>query len=59
MYISALISISDVDWLRNQSVGVYPLKSTLPETMIGELRRVFDNREGGAGRDVAFSRSRG
>ena len=47
-----LISTFDVEWLRNQSVGVYPLKSTSPETMIGELQRVFDNREGGAGHDV-------
>jgi general secretion pathway protein D len=47
-----LVSTFDVEWLRNQSVGVYPLKSTSPETMIGELQRVFDNREGGAGHDV-------
>ncbi len=47
-----LISTFDVEWLRNQSVGVYPLKSTSPETMIGELQRIFDNRENGAGQDV-------
>jgi general secretion pathway protein D len=47
-----LVSTFDVEWLRNQSVGVYPLRSTSPETMIGELQRVFDNREGGAGHDV-------
>jgi general secretion pathway protein D len=47
-----LVSTFDVEWLRNQSVGVYPLKSTSPETMIAELQRVFDNREGGPGHDV-------
>ncbi len=47
-----VVSTFDVEWLRNQSVGVYPLKSTSPETMIGELERVFENREGGAGQGV-------
>jgi general secretion pathway protein D len=47
-----MISTFDVEWLRNQSVGVYPLKSTSPETMIEELERVFETREGGAGNGV-------
>jgi general secretion pathway protein D len=47
-----VVSTFDVEWLRNQSVGVYPLKSTSPETMIGELERVFENREGGPGQGV-------
>jgi type II secretory pathway component GspD/PulD (secretin) len=47
-----LISTFDVEWLRHQSVGVYPLRSTSPETMIAELQRVFDNREDGPGHDV-------
>jgi general secretion pathway protein D len=47
-----VVSTFDVEWLRNQSVGVYPLKSTSPETMIGELERVFENREGGPGNGV-------
>src|SRR5262249_57408588 len=44
-----VISTFDVEWLRNQSVGVYPLKSTSPETMIGELERIFEAGEGGVG----------
>src|SRR4029079_8277794 len=36
----------------NQSVGVYPLKSTSPETMIGELERVLETSEGGLGQGV-------
>jgi general secretion pathway protein D len=44
-----VISTFDVEWMRNQSVGVYPLKATSPETMIQELERVFDTSENGAG----------
>jgi len=29
-----VVATFDVEWLQNQSVGVYPLKSTSPETMI-------------------------
>jgi general secretion pathway protein D len=47
-----MVSTFDVEWLRDQSVGVYPLKSTSPETMIGELERIFENREGGLGQGV-------
>jgi general secretion pathway protein D len=47
-----VVSTFDVEWLRNQSVGVYPLKSTSPETMIEELERVFETSEGGAGQGV-------
>jgi general secretion pathway protein D len=42
----------DVEWLQNQSVGVYPLKSTSPETMIAELERIFETSEGGLGQGV-------
>jgi general secretion pathway protein D len=41
-----------VEWLRNQSVGLYPLKSTAPETMIRELEKVFDSADGGQGQGV-------
>jgi general secretion pathway protein D len=41
-----MVSAFDVDWLRNQSVGVYPIKSTSPETMIQELERIFESGEG-------------
>jgi general secretion pathway protein D len=47
-----MIATFDVEWLRNQSVGVYPLKSTSPETMIEELERVFETSDGGAGQGV-------
>ena len=47
-----MVATFDVEWLQNQSVGVYPLKSTSPETMIGELERVFETSEGGLGQGV-------
>jgi len=47
-----LISTFDVEWLRNQSVAVYPLKSTSPETMIAELERIFESGDGGMGQGV-------
>jgi len=47
-----VVATFDVEWLQNQSVGVYPLKSTSPETMIGELERVFETNEGGLGQGV-------
>jgi general secretion pathway protein D len=47
-----VVSTFDVEWLRNQSVGVYPLKSTSPETMIGELEKVFETQDGGPGQNI-------
>jgi general secretion pathway protein D len=47
-----VVSTFDVEWLQSQSVGVYPLKSTSPETMIGELERIFETNDGGAGQGV-------
>jgi general secretion pathway protein D len=47
-----VVATFDVEWLQNQSVGVYPLKSTSPETMIGELERIFETSDGGLGQGV-------
>ena len=47
-----VVATFDVEWLQNQSVGVYPLKSTSPETMIAELERIFETSEGGSGQGV-------
>jgi general secretion pathway protein D len=47
-----IISTFDVEWLRNQSVGVYPLKSASPDTMIQELQQVFESGNGGPGEGV-------
>jgi general secretion pathway protein D len=37
----------DVDWMRGQSVGVFPLRSTAPEPIITELEKIMDSGEGG------------
>lgn len=47
-----VIRAFDAEWLRNQSVGVYPLKSTTPETMIGDLDRIFETGKSGQGQGV-------
>jgi general secretion pathway protein D len=47
-----VVATFDVEWLKNQSVGVYPLKSTSPETMIVELERIFETNDGGLGQGV-------
>jgi general secretion pathway protein D len=47
-----MIATFDVQWLQNQSVGLYPLKSTEPDTMIKELERIFETSDGGRGQGV-------
>jgi len=47
-----MVANFDVEWLKNQSVGLYPLKSTDPETMVKELDRVFETADGGRGQGV-------
>jgi general secretion pathway protein D len=47
-----VIAAFDVEWLRNRSVGIFPLKASAPESMITELDRIFESAEGGAGEGV-------
>jgi general secretion pathway protein D len=47
-----MVANFDVEWMQNQSVGLYPLKSTDPDTMIKELERVFETGDGGRGQGV-------
>jgi general secretion pathway protein D len=45
----------DVDWMKNQSVGVFPVRNASPDTIITELREVFDTgKEGAAAGLVRF-----
>ena len=37
----------DVDWMRGQSVGLYPLANGAPEAVIAELERIMDSGENG------------
>ena len=46
-----MIASFDVEWLRNKSVGVYPLKANTPEQMVRELRPIFEDK-GGRGEGV-------
>jgi general secretion pathway protein D len=45
----------DVDWMKNQSIGVFPVRNASPQTIIGELQNVFDaGKEGAAASLVRF-----
>jgi general secretion pathway protein D len=44
-----VIASLDVEWMRAQSVGVYPLKAATPEVMVQELDRIFQTAENGQG----------
>jgi general secretion pathway protein D len=37
----------DVDWMRGQSVGVYPVQYSSPEPVIAELEKIFDSGDSG------------
>jgi general secretion pathway protein D len=37
----------DADWMRGQSVGIYPIRNGTPEPVIAELEKVMDSGEGG------------
>src|SRR5215471_3261182 len=37
----------DVDWMRGQSVGIFPIRYTAPEPIITELEKIMDSGEGG------------
>jgi general secretion pathway protein D len=42
----------DVDWMRGQSVGVYPLSNSAPEPIIAELEKIMDSGESGLSQSV-------
>ncbi|RAI43582.1 type II secretion system secretin GspD [Rhodoplanes roseus] len=42
----------DADWMRGQSVGVYPLRNSSPEPMISELEKVMDAGDGGLSQNI-------
>jgi general secretion pathway protein D len=37
----------DVDWMRGQSVGIYPVANSAPEPIIAELEKIMDSGENG------------
>jgi general secretion pathway protein D len=42
----------DADWMRGQSVGIYPVSNSTPEPVIAELERIIDSGEGGLSQNV-------
>ena len=42
----------DVDWLRGQSVGIYPVANSAPEPLIAELEKIMDSTESGLGHNL-------
>jgi general secretion pathway protein D len=42
----------DVDWMRGQSVGIYPLNNSAPEAMVAELEKIMDSGEAGLSQGV-------
>ena len=39
----------DVDWLRGQSVGMYPVQNSTPEPVVGELEKIMNSGNSGLG----------
>jgi len=37
----------DTDWMRGQSVGIYPVRNSTPEPLIAEIEKIMDSGEGG------------
>jgi hypothetical protein len=42
----------DVDWMRGQSVGIFPVQNSNPEPVIAELEKIMDSGEGGLSHNV-------
>ena len=39
----------DADWMRGQSVGIFPVQFSNPEPIVAELEKILDSGEGGMG----------
>ncbi|HWM46438.1 MAG TPA: type II secretion system secretin GspD [Xanthobacteraceae bacterium] len=42
----------DADWMRGQSVGIFPVNNSNPEPIIAELEKILDTGENGVGQNV-------
>jgi general secretion pathway protein D len=42
----------DADWMRGQSVGIFPVKNSTPEPVITELEKILDSGEGGLSQNL-------
>jgi general secretion pathway protein D len=42
----------DTDWMRGQSVGIYPVRNSTPEPLIAEIEKIMDIGEGGMSQNM-------
>ena len=42
----------DVDWMRGQSIGIYPIANSGPEPVIAELEKIMDSGENGLNQNL-------
>jgi general secretion pathway protein D len=42
----------DADWMRGQSVGIFPVRNSTPEPVISEIEKIMDSGEGGLTQNV-------
>jgi general secretion pathway protein D len=49
--VEAVLSF-DADWMRGQSVGIFPIANGNPEPIVAELEKIMDSGENGLGQNV-------
>jgi general secretion pathway protein D len=49
----------DADWMRGQSVGIFPVRNSSPEPLISEIEKIMDSGEGGLGENMVKFQSIG
>lgn len=42
----------DADWMRGQSVGIFPVRNSSPEPVISEIEKIMDSGDGGISQNV-------
>jgi general secretion pathway protein D len=42
----------DADWMRGQSVGIFPVRNSTPEPIIAEIEKIMDSGDGGLSQSV-------
>jgi general secretion pathway protein D len=42
----------DADWMRGQSVGIFPVRNSSPEPVISEIEKIMDSGEGGLSQNM-------
>ena len=42
----------DAEWLRGQSVGIYPVRNSAPEPVVAEIEKIIDTGEGGLNQNM-------